>query len=437
MKQINSEKIIIMIIVLVSVMFGAHRVSAASVLYNAPACSIATQPGDILIDFDHSTRILSRPDAFHTYSRSANIPAGDYKITLESFDGYSDRVSTSPAQKREQYYVQFMDGSNQVARSAATSDLRDGVEKAYFKGTVNDKLTIGSKVDKVTVMHAAWPDNTTANSLIASCLVLHPLSVTLDGQCGTADGKTFSEKPTTNLCVSGSASSVSGSGPWSWTCSGSNGGSAATCQAFVAENPKPNPICGDKIIDSGEQCDDGNTTSEDGCSATCVTEVTEVTEENEDEDDEKDCNGTIGDYVWMDANSDGVQDAGEQGLRDITLKLKDARGKEIDKTHTNSKGKYEFKDLCEGTYSVFVSDGDVSSYVQTFDQDGNKNNKTDAHLHGNSDDYKKADFGYNKIRTVPATGSGNVAMILSGLLPLAGLWIYRKKLGRKLNKKLA
>jgi cysteine-rich repeat protein len=34
--------------------------------------------------------------------------------------------------------------------------------------------------------------------------------------------------------------------------------------------------CGDDIIDSGEQCDDGNADSGDGCSATCQTEVCQV-----------------------------------------------------------------------------------------------------------------------------------------------------------------
>jgi cysteine-rich repeat protein len=31
-------------------------------------------------------------------------------------------------------------------------------------------------------------------------------------------------------------------------------------------------MCGDGIVDSGEQCDDGNTTPGDGCSASCQTE---------------------------------------------------------------------------------------------------------------------------------------------------------------------
>ena len=37
--------------------------------------------------------------------------------------------------------------------------------------------------------------------------------------------------PTANLCSAGTASTVSGSGPWSWSCAGSSGGTTATCSA--------------------------------------------------------------------------------------------------------------------------------------------------------------------------------------------------------------
>lgn len=37
------------------------------------------------------------------------------------------------------------------------------------------------------------------------------------------------------------------------------------------------PICGNNFIESGEQCDDGNTNNGDGCSSVCVTETTTTT----------------------------------------------------------------------------------------------------------------------------------------------------------------
>ena len=48
----------------------------------------------------------------------------------------------------------------------------------------------------------------------------------------------------------------------------SGDGCSATCQN---ESPS-NPICGNGTLETGEQCDDGNTTSGDGCSATCQNE---------------------------------------------------------------------------------------------------------------------------------------------------------------------
>jgi len=37
----------------------------------------------------------------------------------------------------------------------------------------------------------------------------------------------------------------------------------------------PPPVCGNSVIESGEQCDDGNTNNGDGCSSTCQNEVAE------------------------------------------------------------------------------------------------------------------------------------------------------------------
>jgi len=44
---------------------------------------------------------------------------------------------------------------------------------------------------------------------------------------------------------------------------------------FSGEIPSVGPICGNGIIEAGEECDDGNTVSGDGCSSTCTTEAVE------------------------------------------------------------------------------------------------------------------------------------------------------------------
>lgn len=53
----------------------------------------------------------------------------------------------------------------------------------------------------------------------------------ISGICGSSNGLALSSAPTVNLCSAGTASAVSGTGPWSWTCAGSGGGSTASCSA--------------------------------------------------------------------------------------------------------------------------------------------------------------------------------------------------------------
>jgi parallel beta-helix repeat protein len=63
----------------------------------------------------------------------------------------------------------------------------------------------------------------------------------INGQCGPANGVATNTEPTSGLCSAGTATTVSGSGPWTWSCVGLNGGSTAQCSASVASPPPPPP----------------------------------------------------------------------------------------------------------------------------------------------------------------------------------------------------
>ncbi len=52
-----------------------------------------------------------------------------------------------------------------------------------------------------------------------------------NGTCGSANGVAVSSAPAAGLCSTGTASTVGGTGPWSWTCTGSGGGTTASCSA--------------------------------------------------------------------------------------------------------------------------------------------------------------------------------------------------------------
>jgi hypothetical protein len=61
-----------------------------------------------------------------------------------------------------------------------------------------------------------------------------PRNVPVNGACGTTNGMAVKTAPVANLCSTGTASTVSGTGPWKWSCSGSKGGTTASCSASVA-----------------------------------------------------------------------------------------------------------------------------------------------------------------------------------------------------------
>jgi hypothetical protein len=76
-----------------------------------------------------------------------------------------------------------------------------------------------------------------AKTILGGLLVgnyLGNVSTPTNGACGSSNGSTVSSAPTSGLCSVGTASSVSGSGPWSWSCAGTNGGSGASCSATLA-----------------------------------------------------------------------------------------------------------------------------------------------------------------------------------------------------------
>lgn len=88
----------------------------------------------------------------------------------------------------------------------------------------------------------SWSCFGTNNGKNASCSA-NIAPTALNGSCGSANGMTLSSAPSASLCQIGNASAVSGSGPWTWSCSGGNGGSNASCSALKAAVPV-NGSCG-------------------------------------------------------------------------------------------------------------------------------------------------------------------------------------------------
>ena len=155
---------------------------------------------------------------------------------------------------------------------------------------------------------------------------------------------------------------------------------------------------------------------------------------------------TIGDFVWNDVNANGIQDAGETGIQNVTLTLNgtsDAGATVIDTAKTDSTGHYLFTEA-PGTYQVtvdasnFTTGGVLVGYSAsptgkgTASTDSNPNpsgtTPTDLTPGGSSD--LTVDFGYyqkvtigdfvwndvnaNGIQDAGETGIQNVTLTLNG-----------------------
>ena len=109
--------------------------------------------------------------------------------------------------------------------------------------------------------------------------------------------------------------------------------------------------------------------------------------------------GVIGDFIWFDADGDGVQDPGEGGIPFVIVQLcQDANCNTVLKTtQTDSDGYYSFGNLNDGTYYVKVDALSLpTGVVITYDLDSGINSPdgiTAVTLSGGGSNLT-ADFGY-------------------------------------------
>ncbi|MDZ5010513.1 hypothetical protein GNF77_16745, partial [Clostridium perfringens] len=106
---------------------------------------------------------------------------------------------------------------------------------------------------------------------------------------------------------------------------------------------------------------------------------------------------SIGDYVWNDANGNGVKDSGELGIPNVTVNLLDQQGNKIASTVTNTEGYYSYNELHTGSYQVKVDESTLpNNLIQTYDLDKVIDYSTIIQLEANTQNHD-VNFGYKEI----------------------------------------
>lgn len=130
--------------------------------------------------------------------------------------------------------------------------------------------------------------------------------------------------------------------------------------------------------------------------------------------------GSIGDFVWVDTDRDGLQDGGEPGIPNVTLNLYRDDGDNVYEpgtgdtlvatTYTDGDGAYLFDGLGAGTYWVGVNTATVpSGYVAQYDEDDGTTAPDDYTIVtlAAAADHLTADFGYGPADTGDSSSLGD------------------------------
>ena len=169
-------------------------------------------------------------------SWSGSVTAGSHTISFGAVSGYNTPANqTVTVNSGATMTVTGTYTPSPGTLSVTTTPVSGGITvDGAFKanGSWSGSVTAGSH----TISFGAVSGyNTPANQTITvssgqtismtATYVAQPVA----GICGSSDGQTLAIAPVTNLCSVGTATAVSGIGPWTWTCTGSNGGVTTSC----------------------------------------------------------------------------------------------------------------------------------------------------------------------------------------------------------------
>lgn len=243
------KKIFIFSFMFAFLLSGATFVVPQEVSAYNGVCALSAGADDVLVQFNDSDRLFSNRsfDDAHTAFYSVNMPAGEYKITLSSYDNHTDK--SDQKQENEQYFVEMFNGSTVVAQSNAITDLPDGNTNMITE-VVNNQLTVNSNITKIRGVHDAYPSGANEwNSVHPTCVLFEKINteVNLVGSCSVNISN-----PNIGDSVTWKATASGGDGSFSYKWTGTDGLSSSNqnvSKSYATKGTKNASV----VITSGTQ----------------------------------------------------------------------------------------------------------------------------------------------------------------------------------------
>lgn len=178
--NVKMSKITSVLLIMFIFVFGSNfmirRASANDLGFEIPVCPFEQQEGRTVARFNEK-KIFSyqtREDA-ESEPVAVNLPAGSYKVSLFSYDGYEGRENEFP-QFKERWIALLKDGNNVIVQSSPVDDLDDWVASTTQTQVVDEELMIDQDVSEVSALHFAYPDEG-PNSVFPVCVAFDLLKL--------------------------------------------------------------------------------------------------------------------------------------------------------------------------------------------------------------------------------------------------------------------
>ena len=181
----------------------------------------------------HEEQDMMRPVQFNTSKTTPDAPSG--LVAPATFSGSVALTWSDPTPFTS--YTQANNPKNEIGfivqRSSCGNSTTCGSYSEISRTLANspsysDSSTASSPIYKYRVLAFNAKGVSTASDVVTTTT-----TAAFNGSCGASNGQSFDLKPATGLCLVGDPSAVTGTGPWSWTCSAFNSGTAATCGASI------------------------------------------------------------------------------------------------------------------------------------------------------------------------------------------------------------
>ena len=274
-----------------------------------------------------------------TVTLAAPLPAGEYSLTMVSFDDHDAKLVDQSDQINEQWYLQLLDAQgNAVFQSEVSPDLPGDQNWLTF----NSSASVTGEAVTMRVAHAAIGDN--VNSVVAVCAGFEPIAPIL----GSIGDKVWLDTNGDGVLDVGET----GIEGIEVTLVGQNGSVTSTTDADGMYTFSDLPVGAYDV-----QVGAGLTGTTLSTPAAYIVQLAEA-------EDHVDADfgftpvapqlGSIGDTVWFDTNANGVQEGTEAGIEGVTILLTSPVTAGALIATTGPDGAYVFAGLEAGNYDVAV-----------------------------------------------------------------------------------